>query len=230
MKNCLIILSASLFLATAAHGEVLTTAYTGNYTSVGQEQSGYQTGVLGGLGEEHRGYVVFNLSGIAPGTIINTAELRLPNPQSTLVNTSFLHTEVRGIAGASYANWQTFVSVPSANYGYIGTATPLVSTRNLVVADQGTTVGFTLNAAGRSFLQSNEGSDFVVLGLTITNLDSQNFYSQFAFNLTANSWNPPPAQLVININSVPEPSEVLLFASLAGVAVCLRICGCVSSV
>ncbi len=217
MTRCLYILVASLLLATGARGQVLNTAYTGNYTSVGQAQSGYETGVLGGLGEEHRGYVVFNLSSITPGTPINSAELRLPDPQSTLSNVSFIHTDVRGIAGASYANWQAIASVPSSNYSFIGSATPLVSTRNLVAADQGTTVVFTLNVAGRSFLQSNEGSDFVVLGMTITNLDEQNFYSQFAFNLTSTFWSPPPAQLVIN--PVPEPSAILLLVSLAGLGV-----------
>ena len=213
-------LVAFLSVSVSATAATLTATYTGFYASDGtHDTKAYATGVLGGLGEEHKGYVVFDLSGITPGTILSSATALLPNPSSLIAGggISSLTTNLYAVPSASYANWASpGVSLGQANFGYIGSpgpaGTPLVSSVGITQADSGTIIPFTFNAAGLQILTNAEGTDFVAFGLSITNLDSGNLYSQYAFDLTQPVFNPQPVHL--QINAVPEPGT-LCFALLS---------------
>ncbi len=211
---CLLALVVASASATAA---TLTATYTGFYASDGTHSTqAYATGVLGSLGEEHKGYVVFDLSGIAPGTVISSATALLPNPASLVLGGAIDHlaTNLYGIPSASYANWASpAVSLGQANFTFIGSpgqfGTPLVSSTSITQAASGTTIPFAFNAAGLQFLANAEGTDFVAFGLDITNLDPNNFYSQYAFDLTGSPFITPTSPPVrLQINTAPEPTSL----------------------
>ena len=113
-------LLASVVASASATAATLTATYTGFYASDGTHSTqAYATGVLGGLGEEHKGYVVFDLSVIAPGTVISSATALLPNPASLIAGGGIDHlaTNLYGIPSASYANWASpAVSLASQLY------------------------------------------------------------------------------------------------------------------
>ncbi len=203
-------------LPAVSFAQTFTATYTGLYSSAGlHDQKSYQTGVPGSLAEEQRGYWVFDLSSLSAGTVITSATLLVPNPASLGVGLTSLQTKVYALPFTTYGNWAGINSSGVSNFSYIGgggASTPQVSSHDILPAESGTTISYGLNTSGLNFLTSAEGTGFVTFGTTITNLDQQGLYSQYAFYLTSAIFNPPPVKLVIN--AVPEPSACLLLPVL----------------
>lgn len=167
---------------------------------------------------EYRNWFVFNLSGVTQPAL--AAELRLFNPISPPGAANGFES-VHGSETYTVFDITTSVTNLAAGTGGVAAFSDLGSgtiyaTRTMTVADNGTTVIITLNAAGLAYLNANLGST-VAMGGAITTLDADFVGSgESAFGATRSTQPSVPATAAQLMLAVPEPGTVVMVIVLAG--------------
>lgn len=209
--------------AVSASAQVihLNAIRTGAYTSDGWfDAHNYITGIPFAFGAESRGMVVFDLSGVSPGTV-TAAVLTLQNPYTVNeVGNADLELRLHQLSSLDQSNMgipNTFSAVHTANFSYVG-ASPVVGTTMVPVHPSGppntTPVIFNLTGAVLNDLQAALGNDdFFAFGLRVIKADAEEPKPlQYVFGGTASGGQ---VTLDLTVVPVPEPSTGWLWGLVA---------------
>lgn len=209
-------------VATASAQVVhLNAIRTGAYTSDGWfDAHNYITGIPFAYGAESRGMVVFDLSGVSPGTV-TAAVLTLQNPYTVNeVGNADLELRLHQLSSMDQYNMgipNTFSAIHTANFAYLG-ASPVVGTTMVPVHPSGppnsNPVVFNLTGAVLGDLQSALGNDdFYAFGLRVIKADAEEPKPlQYIFGGTALGGQ---VTLDLTVVPVPEPSTGWLLGLVA---------------
>lgn len=164
-----------------------------------------------------RNFFVFDLSGVAPGTI-TSATLRLFNPpggyRSPSTSEEYAVYDVITPIPDLLAPYPDFSSAGGRIYTDLG-AGAMYGATTVSAADNNSVVILSLNAASLSALNNNAGSLFAIGGRVVPRVLGGNRV------IFEGSGAPQDTrQLVLETTAVPEPATMLLLGtSLAGIAV-----------
>lgn len=227
---CLAVVIVGMTNVASAVTVRLNAIRTGAYSSNGyQERYSYVTGITDSFGPESRGFVVFDLTGLQPATVLS-ATLTLQNPYSdNEYSPDDLEVRLYGMPNLNSVNMgptAVYSGYNLTNFNYIGsTLTPHYSTAWVPLHGSGLPstipVSFSLASNALADLEAGLGTDsFFAFGMKLIKADVQEPKpEQYAFLGTASGG---VVYLDLELSSVPEPQSVGLLWTVVGLAMGTR--------
>lgn len=211
--------------AASAGQQVLDAVHTGLVTSGGKYASfTYLTGVGGASDSESSGFLIFDLSSVAPNATVTSAMLRVQNRAAVNeVNSDPLQLNLYGVPLISsiYFRPGQLPEYYAGLFSFIGSdVTPMYADAKVKPHVGDSFVEMMLNADGIKNLQSSFGFGFYAFGMKVDKADREEPKPlQYVFgSSTATELGFNQVQLVLDVvpNPVPEPAS--LWLTLFGIA------------